>query len=92
MSKFNKIEDINASKESVDLTVYIYKLTNESKDFHKDYGLRDQVQNRLFQYHLTLVKDFREKQRLNLSDFYILPKARVENLEPSYLLHINLDT
>lgn len=44
MSTFRKIEDITAWKESIDLTLYVYKLIRQSETFQKDYGLKDQIQ------------------------------------------------
>ncbi len=42
MSKFNSFEEIKAWQKAHEVTLLIYKITNNN-EFTKDYGLKDQI-------------------------------------------------
>ena len=41
--RFSKIEEIKVWQESVELSVYVYKLIADSEKFKRDFDLKDQA-------------------------------------------------
>ena len=71
-------KDLNVWKESMDLAVYIYNITNQG-DFKKDYGLRDQVRRSAVSVPSNLAEgDERDTDKDAVRFFYIAKGSLAE--------------
>ena len=86
MNKIQKFEDLNVWKESVNLSVNIYKALKNCKDF----GLRDQIQRSAVSIPSNISEGFDRKGNKEFIQFLYIAKGSCSELRTQ--LYIALET
>ena len=86
MNKIQKFEDLNVWKESVKLSVNIYKALKNCKDF----GLRDQIQRSAVSIPSNISEGFDRKGNKGFIQFLYIAKGSYSELRTQ--LYIALET
>ena len=85
MGKFNSFEEIVSWQKARELNLEFYLISNSNVSFSKDFGLRDQMRRRAYQFRQILQKVLNAKQQKNLLDFYTLQKPLLVNFVHNYI-------
>lgn len=90
MSKFNKIEEIKVWQESVEFSVYIYKLIAGSEKFKKDFSLKDQVQRCCVSIPSNISEGFERETNAEFIRFLYIAKGSCGELRTQLLIAYKL--
>jgi len=90
MSKFTKIEDIKAWEESIGLIIHIYKLIEKSKNFEKDFSLRDQIRRSAISVPSNISEGFERKTNAEFIRFLYIAKGSCGELRTQLLITYKL--
>lgn len=76
--KFDRFEDIIAWQKAKELTIQVYQLFENSKDF----GFKDQIQRASVSVMNNIAEGFERKSNNESNIFYLSPKALVAKFAP----------
>lgn len=85
MARFEGFEDIESWKKAYEITLWIYKLTEDGK-FSKDFGLRDQIRRASVSIMANIAEGYGRKSNTEFANF--LNIARGSSHEVQSHLHI----
>ncbi len=89
-NRFNKIEEIKVWQESVELSVYIYKLIADSEKFKRDFGLKDQAQKSCISIPSNISEGFERKTKAEFIRFLYIAKGSCAELRTQLLIAYKL--
>ncbi len=75
MAKFNSFEEILSWQRARELNVIIYKITNSSLLFSKDFGLRDQIRRASVSISSNIAEGFERQTTKEFIRFLYIAKA-----------------
>lgn len=75
MGKFNSFEEIISWQKARELNTEIYKTTNSSNLFSKDYGLRDQIRRASISISSNIAEGFERQTTKEFIRFLYIAKA-----------------
>jgi len=87
--KIVKFEDILAWQKARELTRRIYKITNETISFKKDYGLSNQIQRAAVSIMSNIAEGFARKGKREFHNFLNIAKGSAAEVQSQ--LYISLD-
>lgn len=75
MSKFSSFEEILSWQKARELNTEIYRITNNSNSFSKDYGLRDQIRRASISITSNIAEGFERQTTKEFIRFLYIAKA-----------------
>lgn len=85
MSKFDGFEEINAWKKAYEITLQIYRLTDNGR-FAKDYGLRDQIRRASVSVMANIAEGHGRRSNSEFANFLNLARGSAHEVQSH--LHI----
>ena len=90
MAKFNSFEEIVSWQKARELNVEIYKITNSSDLFHKDFGLRDQIRRASISISSNVAEGFERQTTKEFIRFLYIAKASAGEVRSQLYLAFDL--
>ena len=91
MAKFNSFEEILSWQKARELNVNIYKITNSSLLFSKDFGLRDQIRRASVSISSNIAEGFERQTTKEFIRFLYIVKASAGEIRSQLYLAYDLD-
>ena len=91
MAKFNSFEEILSWQKARELNVNIYKITNSSLLFSKDFGLRDQIRRASVSISSNIAEGFERQTTKEFIRFLYIAKASAGEIRSQLYLAYDLD-
>lgn len=91
MAKFNSFEEIVSWKKARELNLDIYKLTNSSSLFSKDFGLRDQIRRASVSISSNIAEGFERQTTKEFIRFLYIAKASAGEVRSQLYLASDLN-
>lgn len=90
MAKLKSFEEIIAWQKARELNAEIYKITNESSSFAKDYGLRDQMRRASISISSNIAEGFERETPKEFIRFLFIAKASAGEFRSQLYLALDL--
>ncbi|MFD2602304.1 four helix bundle protein [Flavobacterium suzhouense] len=90
MEKLKSFEEIIAWQKARELNAEIYKITNESSSFAKDYGLRDQMRRASISISSNIAEGFERETPKEFIRFLFIAKASAGEFRSQLYLALDL--
>jgi len=90
MAKLKSFEEIIAWQKARELNAEIYKITNESSSFAKDYGLRDQMRRASISISSNIAEGFERETAKEFIRFLFIAKASAGEFRSQLYLALDL--
>ena len=87
--KIQRIEDIIAWQKARELVVEIYRLTNVSENFKKDFGLREQIRRAAVSAMSNIAEGFGRNSDKEMSNFLNIASGSIAEVQSQ--LYVALD-
>lgn len=91
MAKFNSFEEILSWQKARALNKAIYKITNDSISFSKDFGLRDQIRRSSISISSNIAEGFERETTKEFIRFLYIAKASSGELRSQIILAYDLE-
>jgi len=91
MAKFNSFEEITSWQKARTLNLVIYKITNTSLSFSKDYGLRDQIRRASVSISSNIAEGFERQTTKEFIRFLYIAKASAGEVRSQLYLAVDLE-
>ena len=91
MAKFSSFEEIISWQKARELNVEIYKITNSSDLFHKDFGLRDQIRRASISISSNIAEGFERQTTKEFIRFLYIAKASAGEVRSQLYLAFDLN-
>jgi four helix bundle protein len=85
--KIEKLEDLNVWKESMDLSIELYKKLKDCKD----YGFRDQIHRSMVSFPSNIAEGFERQSNKEFIQFLYIAKASCGELRTQLYLAIKIN-
>ncbi len=90
MSKFNKFEEIKAWQKAHEVTLLIYRITNNA-NFSKDYGLKDQIRRSAVSIMANIAEGHGRKSNVEFANFLNIARGSVAETQSHLYVAVGLD-
>ncbi len=90
MSKFNGFEEIKAWQKAHEVTLIIYKITNNST-FSKDFGLKDQIRRSAVSITANIAEGHGRKSNVEFANFLNIARGSVAETQSHLYVAVGLD-
>ncbi|MGI8670954.1 MAG: four helix bundle protein [Aridibacter sp.] len=90
MAKFNSFEEIKAWQKAHEVTLLIYKITNNN-EFTKDYGLKDQIRRSVVSVMANIAEGHGRKSNLEFANFLNIARGSVAETQSHLYVAVGLD-
>ncbi len=90
MGSFQRFEDIKAWQKARKLTRQIYEITSEQQ-FHKDFGLRDQIRRAAVSIMANIAEGFGRKTNKEFANFLVISHGSTAETQSHLYIAIDLN-
>ncbi len=91
MAKFSSFEEIISWQKARELNAEIYKITNTSNSFSKDYGLRDQIRRASVSISSNIAEGFERQTTKEFIRFLYIAKASAGEVRSQLYVAFDVD-
>jgi four helix bundle protein len=90
MSKFDGFEEIDAWRKAYDITLRIYRLTDNGR-FSKDFGLRDQIRRASVSIMANIAEGHGRKSNSEFANFLNLARGSAHEVQSHLYVAVGLE-
>lgn len=90
MAKFDKFEEIQAWQKAYEITLLIYKITNDG-DFSRDYGLRDQIRRASVSIMANIAEGHGRRSNVEFANFLNIARGLTAEVQSHLYVALGLN-